>query len=244
MFGAADRGTGMLENRQMNEKLNDNAFNIRDQDFGLNMDLMTYSMYTLGRKDPEALLNYTTLTNHANRTLQTFFQHFVAHGLSTTGGGWVYQKVDDRSMEALGRAVDANGTIIPDYVYPVVNTDRAIMATVSNRIQVLYMNPVATYLSTAILIWLIGTVVVIVCLQRKYTSSMFRNVELIADVLVLVAGSENFLKLAQREGVMLKKDGDIKTKLGWFKGRDGSVRWGIEVVGGQNAVEWVDAPKQ
>jgi len=32
--------------------------------------------------------------------------------------------------------------------------------------------------------------------------------------------------------------------LGWFKGIDGQVRWGVEVVGNGGTVQWVDAPKQ
>ena len=43
------------------------------------------------------------------------------------------------------------------------------------------MNQIATYLSIAILIWLIGTAAIVTCLQRKYIGSMIRDIELIAD---------------------------------------------------------------
>jgi hypothetical protein len=65
---------------------------------------------------------------------------------------------------------------------------------------------------------------------------MHRDVQLIADVLVPVAGSDNLLGLIHARGVALKKADDVKTMLGWFKDRDGE-------VGGRDPVEWVDAPK-
>jgi hypothetical protein len=224
------------------ESLGDSSFNFRDTENGLNMDLMTYSMYTMVGKDPNALLNYTALTTNANRTLQTFFQHFVQNSLSMSTGGYVFQATDDQTMRDIGRAIDANNASISQPVYPAFQEER--IATVTNRIQILYLNQVATFLSVGILVWLIGTALVILYLQRRYTRSMTRNVELIADVLVLIAGSDNFLSLVQERGMALKRDKSICTKLGWFKGRDGEVRWGVEVVGGRNAVEWVDAPKQ
>lgn len=51
----------------------DNAFDFRDSDLGINMYLMTYSMYSLLGKDAEALLKYTALTTNAHRTFQPFF---------------------------------------------------------------------------------------------------------------------------------------------------------------------------
>jgi hypothetical protein len=226
------------------EPSNDNAFVMRDRENGLNMDLMTYSMYALANKDPKALLDYDTLVTHADRTFQTFFQYFVRNSLSLTEGGLVYQKIDDESYKGLGRPVDVNGTALPSQQeYSVPTGKRTIDAWVSNRIQVLHLNPVATYLTVGILIWLIGTAAIMACLQRKYTGSMIRDVSLIADVLVLVAGSNNLLELICETGVELKKADDIKTMLGWFRDRSGEIRWGVEGVGGRDAVEWVDAPK-
>jgi hypothetical protein len=225
------------------ESLRDNAFVMRDKEHGLNMDLMTYSMYSLANKDPRALLNYETLVKHADHTFETFFQHFVSNGLSLKEGGLAYQKIGDNSTDALGMPVSWNGTALPQRIYPKANANRTVEASVSNRIRILHMNSVATYLSVAILIWLIGTAAIITILQRKYTSGIIRDVQLIADVLVLVAGSDNLLELIHEQGVELKKDDEVKTMLGWFKDRDGEIRWGVEVVGGRDAVEWVDAPK-
>ena len=238
LLGSADRTTLTVED------LNANAFVIRDQNNGISMDMMTYSMYTLAEKNPDALLNFTTLATYADRTFQTFFQHFVNSELSLRKGGLAYQPVNDNSMSSLGRSINENGTAIEEKKFPVLKSKRTITASVSHRIRVLHMNTTATYLSTAILIWLIFTTLIVVCLQRKYTSFMNRDVQLIADMLVLIAGSDNFLELIAEKGVELKKNKDIKTMLGWFKDRDGQVRWGVEVVGGRNAVDWVDAPKQ
>ncbi|USP74676.1 hypothetical protein yc1106_01950 [Curvularia clavata] len=225
------------------EYLQDNAFVLRDIGNGINMDLMTYSMYNLANRDPQALLDYKTLAANAGKTFETFFQHFVSNGLSLETGGLAYQKIDDHSMDDLGSPIAWNGTALPQRNYASQNTNRTAEAQVSNRIQVLHMNTVATYLTVSIIVWLIATTVVISFLQRKYTSTLVRDIQLIADVLVLLAGSDNLLELLQERGFEVKKAEDISTMLGWFKDRSGEVRWGVEVVGGRNAVEWVEAPK-
>lgn len=226
------------------QSLTDNTFIMRDSKHGLNMDLMTYTMYNLANKDPQALLDYTRLAANADYTLQTFFQHFVRNQLSLAQGGLTFQSMNDRGFESLGSRIDENGKPLPEKSWPELNVERNITGTISEKIQILHMNEIATYLTVAILIWLIGTTALVTCLQRRYTALLLRDVQLIADVLVLVAGSDNFLELVARQGVTLKNSKDVKTMLGWFKDRQGEVRWGVEVVGGPNAVEWVDAPKQ
>lgn len=228
LLGSANRGS------------DSNAFVFRDKEYGLDMDIMTNTMYVMANKNAEALLDYTTFVESADRTFQAFFQQFVNSGLSLKQGGFTYQSVDDRSIEDLSRPIYTNGTVISKR--ETVST-QSISASVSTRIRVLHMNVVATYLAIAVLIWLTGTVFVIISLQRKYTSSMIRDVQLIADMLVLIAGSNRFLELLHERGIALKKDPDIQTMLGWFKDSDGEVRWGIEVLGGPDPVQWVDAPE-
>jgi hypothetical protein len=242
LLGLADRENSV--GSSSSESLDENAFVFRDPENGLNMDLMTYSMYTLADKDPEALLDFATLAKHADHTFQTFFQQFVNSELSSSKGGYVYQPINDNSMDFLGPPVDENRTLIAEKQFPVLNTNRTVEASMSQRIRVLHMNAIATYLSTTILIWLIFTTFIVICVQRRYTRFMNRDVQLIADMLVLIAGSDNLLDLVEEKGVEFKRNKEIKTMLGWFKDRDGQVRWGVEVVGGRNAVEWVDAPKQ
>ncbi|KAH7382515.1 hypothetical protein DE146DRAFT_792925 [Phaeosphaeria sp. MPI-PUGE-AT-0046c] len=238
LLGTSDRVEGGTT-----ELTAENAFTFRDKQNGISMDLMTYSMYLLAEKDPEALLNYTTLSTYADRTFQTFFQHFVNSGLSSSKGGFAYQQIGDNTLQSIGRPT-VNGTVINGSKYPILNTSRTVTASVSERIRVLHMNVTATYLSAAILVWLMLTNLIVLCLQRRYTRFMNRDVQLIADMLLLIAGSDNLLELIADKGVELKKNKDIKTMLGWFKDREGQTRWGIEVVGGRNAVSWVDAPKQ
>ncbi|CAN9349166.1 unnamed protein product [Alternaria alternata] len=244
MFRAADPTLGLRRFAgDVMEPLYDNSFVMRDREIGMNMDLMTYSMYSLAKKDPQALLDYATLVAHADQTFQTFFQHFISHSLSLDQGGLGYQRIGDNSTDMLGAPVTRDGRALPQREYVERNTKRTVEVLVSRRIQVLHLNSIATYLSVAIIIWLVGTTAVVSCLQRKYTNPMIRDVQLIADVLVLVAGSDQLMRLVEERGVGLKKANDVKAMLGWFKGRDGEGRWGIEVVGGSEAVEWVDAPK-
>ncbi|KAI4930189.1 hypothetical protein J4E85_004814 [Alternaria conjuncta] len=112
MFKAADPNLGPKGTLFM-ESLRDNAFIMRDAETGMNMDLMTYSMYSLANKDPQALLDYATLVTHANHTFQTFFQHFISNGLSLEQGGWAYQKIGDNSTHALGEPVTLDGRVLP-----------------------------------------------------------------------------------------------------------------------------------
>jgi len=60
---------------------------------------------------------------------------------------------------------------------------------------------------------------------------MQRNIECIADVLVLIAGSERLLAIIREQGIytILKED-KILTRLGWCRDPDGTMRWRIEVV--------------
>ncbi|PVH93069.1 hypothetical protein DM02DRAFT_604449 [Periconia macrospinosa] len=242
----------------------DQGYAFRDETLGLNLDLMTYAMFVVAGRSPHALLNATTLMNATQRVFQTYFQHFVA-------AGWAYQTINESLPSDFPpplpwRGTDTEGTIIqlnatfnmtlpPMYprarkndtkerVYAKLDTNRTTVANVSEPVDALYISDTATWLSVAILAWLIVITVVIIGIQIKHRHLMFRNVECIADVLVLIAGSDNFLKLLVGErGAELAKDESIHTRLGWFRKPDGEVRYGIEVVGGENAVEWVDAPE-
>lgn len=57
---------------------------IHDTENHMDMDLMTYSMYSLANKDPEAFKNETLLNELINKVFQTFFQHFVSTNASLT----------------------------------------------------------------------------------------------------------------------------------------------------------------
>lgn len=92
------------------------------------------------------------------------------------------------------------------------------------------MNAVAVWLSLSLLMWLTITAMVVAALQRWYFGDLRRNVQSIADVMVLIAGSDRLLSLVQEIGVEELMKSDVKTRLGWFLGSDGRLRWGIEVA--------------
>jgi hypothetical protein len=86
-------------------------------------------------------------------------------------------------------------------------------------------------MAKGILIWVIITIIILASVQRKYYGGMMRNMECIADVLVLIAGSERLLAIIREKGVdtILKED-KILTRLGWFRDADGTMRWRIELA--------------
>lgn len=96
------------------------------------------------------------------------------------------------------------------------------------------MNKVATWLSLTILFLLmIILITLIVALQVVYPStSMLRHVECLADVLAMVAGSDELVRLVNEVGVEGMEKAGIKTRLGWFRDTRGVVRWGVEIVDG------------
>jgi hypothetical protein len=69
---------------------------------------------------------------------------------------------------------------------------------------------------------------------------MNQKVETLADMLQLIAGSDELLaRVEGKSGYDLNRD-SMRTRLGWFKDKFGDVRWGIEV---ENAVDWVERPE-
>jgi hypothetical protein len=233
-----------------NENLSpDETFRIRDNSSGLNLDLMSYAMYTLANKDPDALLNATTLLSLAQKVFQTYFQHFVSTNTAPNATFGAYQPINANVNPILQNMSNVNAYDDMDWKpptsYPKLNTNSTVTGTVTTRIELLRMNEVATWISVLGLIWLLCTIVALLTLQKRYFNPLIRDTESIAEVWVLVAGSENLLKLiGETDPRFVVKNKQICTKLGWFRARDGRTRWGIEVVGdmGLGAVEWLDGP--
>ena len=58
-----------------------------------------------------------------------------------------------------------------------------------------------------------------------------RNIECIADVLVLIAGSERLLEVIREKGYdAIVKEDKMLTRMGWFRDVDGTMRWRIDLV--------------
>ncbi|KAF1965119.1 hypothetical protein BU23DRAFT_629080 [Bimuria novae-zelandiae CBS 107.79] len=219
------------------ENLDDNVFNIRNNVTGLSLDFMSYAAYVQAGRNPEALLEEKTMLESTQKIFTKFFQHYVSSTVSLTTGGWVYQPIG-ASLNELGAVV--NGTFPqfnPDGTpakkvseLPAQNTQRTANATMSTRVEVLHMNPSAVWFCVALLGWLAITTIIVTAMQRWYFGELRRNVESIADVLVLVAGSERLLAAVEKYGVEGLVNSDVKTRLGWFRTDDGRMRWGIEIV--------------
>ncbi|KAJ5574258.1 uncharacterized protein N7459_008685 [Penicillium hispanicum] len=238
------------------EDLSDNTYNIRDEMNGLNMDFMTYATYTMANKDPKALLDQDTFRRLTQKTFTTFFQHFVSSNISMQTGGWAYQKINASLPSDLGQAVELVNHYLPgntpsayqDDMHPISHTNRTVAATVSQRVELLQMNAVAVWLSIGIMAWLILTTVVVAVFQKRYFGSLVRNVECLGDVLVLIAGSANFLEVVRevQAGRLSASDYEqLRTRLGWFVDEDGGLRWGIEMEESFRdgpGVHWVSAP--
>lgn len=251
-LGGALHGTGYTL-----EALDDNTYNIRDTVNGLNMDFMTYAMYSMAGKDPTKLLDPETFRDLAQKTFSTFFQHFVSNEISMETGSWGYQKINASLPHELGPALELVDGYLPgtkateyqDVMQPISHTNRTVEALLARRVELLQMNGVAVWLSISIMTWLIMTTVVVAVLQRRYFGSLVRNVESLGDVLVLIAGSTNLLQVVReiQAGVLLPDSYEnLRTKLGWFVDEDGMLRWGVEMEESyreEHGIHWVTAPR-
>jgi hypothetical protein len=162
------------------------------------MDFMSYSNYHLVDKDPSALLDPDILLRQSEKTFQTFFKHFTTterHTFYGTSMPAVYDIVEPLHFDHFSRQV--NGTL-------------------SERIEILVMNETATWLSlTIIFLLIVILIILIVSLQIVYPStSMQRHVECLADVLLMVAGSDGLLRLVHERGVEGLKKSDVITRVG------------------------------
>jgi len=191
-------------------------------------------MYVLAGRDPNALLDAGTLANLTQRAFQTYFQHFFS-------AGWATQSINESLPDSLLPPLDRNLKPTVQREYPKLNTNPTTTASVTKAVDVLHINQTATWLCTAILGWLIATTIFIIVMQWRHRHLMRRNIACIADILVLIVGSDNLLKLIEKRGVDLDSEESVFTRLGWFRKSNGEVRYGIEIVGGENAVEWVAA---
>ncbi|PVI08697.1 hypothetical protein DM02DRAFT_9443 [Periconia macrospinosa] len=223
---------------QWDETLKDNVFNIRDNYTGLNLDFMSYASYIQANKDAASLLDANVLRQQTEHTFTTFFQHFVSSDVSLQSGGWAYQPIG-ANLDGLGKPRDTtppqiapNGEpAVPVSKLPTRDTEPHFNAKVAKQVEVLRMSPMAFVVCVVLLSWLLATLVVVAVSERLYFRGLIRNVESIADVLVLVAGSERFLELVREGDVQrLQTDQKIKTRLGPFRDSKGRVRRGIDIV--------------
>jgi hypothetical protein len=227
-----------------NDQLDDEVFNMRDNMTGLNMDFMSYAAYAQVKLDPTALLDADVLLETSRKVFSTFFQHFVSNNVTREDGGYVYQPaglhVDMTPPVRNNTYYTPSGDIAPRFEDVHRHTSKTITATLSTRVEVLQINHVAFWIATSILIWLIIVIIIFASVQRKYYGGMMRNVECIADVLVLIAGSERLLAVVKEKGIdTILKENKILTRLGWFRDHDGMMRWRIELVENEQQMQLI-----
>ncbi|KAI1121607.1 hypothetical protein F5Y10DRAFT_288276 [Nemania abortiva] len=212
------------------ERLEDQTFNIRD--LGLNVDYMTYAMLSLVNNNHSALLDGQILKETAQKTFSTFFQHFANNKISMTTGGYLYQPLGEKLPADIGEPYfqsrpPTNGTDNGGN-----STDRMTQVTVSQPMEILSMSVPAAWICISILGYLIITCVLLAVASKNYNRLLLRQVDSIADIAFLIAGSLRLLKLARERSLeSLKHDNTVEAKLDWFVTDRGDRRWGIEVVG-------------
>lgn len=201
------------------ENLDDDRFNIRDAEKGYNMDFMSYANLYQANMDPNVLSNTDVLMNYTQRTFQTFFQHFASQTKWFDGQMMAYESTPADASEQ-------------------------IEVTLTQRIETLNMVPSATWLSLAIiLILVIILAILIVALKVVYPHDTLRNnIACLADMLALIQGSDGLLWFAERHDIKTLRESGMSTRLGWFKDRNGTVRWGIELVDAPG-IEWIEEPR-
>jgi hypothetical protein len=183
------------------------------------MDFMSYANLHKVNNDPNALLDTALLLDHSEKTFQTFFKHFAVSG-NWLGSGSIPKSTVFQQKQGLYSS--------------------GINGTVTERIEILSMNETATWLSVAILVALTAILVVlIVFLQVVYPkNSMQHRVECLADVLAMIASSEELVNMAHEMDIEKMERSSVQTRLGWFRDKRGDVRWGVEIADG--SVEWVE----
>ncbi|KAI1745585.1 hypothetical protein F4680DRAFT_455708 [Xylaria scruposa] len=213
------------------ERLEEQTFNIRDP--GLNVDYMSYAMLSLANNSHSALLDGEVLKKTAQQTFSTFFQHFVNNKISMTSGGYLYQSLGEKLPADIGEPYfptkpPTNGSANDDSN----STDRTAHVTISRPMEILSMSGPAAWICILILGYLIITCVSLAVASKSYNRLLLRQVNSIADIAFLIAGSHRLLELARRRSLeSLKHDDTVEAKLDWFVTDQGDLRWGIEVVG-------------
>jgi hypothetical protein len=205
------------------EDLDDERFNVRDTNLGLNMDFMSYANYVRANSSSTALLDADTLREHTQQTFQTFFAHYASTARWIDGQKIVYDELTGEGEQG-----------------------QKVNVTISEPIEVLAMTQTATWLSLGILfVLMLILVILIVSLKIVYPRTILQHkVECLADVIAMVEGSENLLACTEQYDARDLKKSGIKTRLGWFRNnRTGVTRWGIE-VDGADGVEWVERPEK
>ncbi|KAI1362078.1 hypothetical protein F5Y08DRAFT_355579 [Xylaria arbuscula] len=222
------------------ERLEEQTFNIRQS--GLNVDYMSYAMLSLANNNHSALLDAEVLRSAAQKTFSTFFQHYVNNNVSLASGGYVYQSSGERLPTDIGEPFDGNfpkKTTTTTTAGSDANgngTAKMVNSVVSRPMEILSMSEPAAWICVFILGYLITTCILLTIASRNYNRLLLQEVNSIADVASLIAGSNRLLKAARERSLEnLKHDDAFEAILDWFLTEQGDLRWGIEIVGKPDA---------
>lgn len=222
------------------EDLTDKTFNFRLP--GLNVDYMSYAIYSLALRNSSAILDPLMLHQLANRTFSTLFQHYASTDVTLTDGGRVFQPVgatlpfglppilspNDLTGQNLSTYQDKN---IPSY------TNRTTKVFIHTPVEQLVISPVAFILCLAILLYLAIVTVLVYFPYAAYFKALPRDVESLASIIAFVYDSPRLRQWVLDNEHLLTDTGDRKKDaldevtmgLGYFRGKQGVARLGIEL---------------
>ncbi|KAJ4529589.1 hypothetical protein HRR86_003382 [Exophiala dermatitidis] len=218
------------------ENLDDKNFNFRLPPQGLNVDLMSYSMYQLAHGDMDVLMDPSQMEQLGQRVLATFFQHFISSNVSASGG-WGFQQIGATLPGDLGNIThdvlnpgdyqDQNTTLTSDTNAP---------AYVEIAVEVLQMSPVAVYISMIILLILSLVTLLVYLVGYRHLRKLRYDFDDLASVISVVYDSTKLQRWVQdhpdpKDWTRRTADGQVpRVQLGPFPGSTGQEIWGIEVV--------------
>ena len=219
LYNAADcarLGEGALqETGYGDEDLTDRTFNFRLK--GLNVDYVSYAMFSLAQRNPTALLDPSTLQNFSNIVFSTFFQNYASTNVTVNEGGRVFQHIGASLPAGLPPIVNISGgglssyqdTNVPSYI------NKTIEAVIHTKVEQLIMSPAAVILCLTILVFLACTTILVYLPYAAYFKALPRDVDTLASVLAFVYDSPRL-----REWIMNNEDlPDGKKSCGRFHGK-------------------------
>ena len=221
----------------------DRSFNFRMR--GLNADYMNYAMLALANNSKEALLDFDTYVQLANKTFGIFFKHFVSHNDSNA-----YQPIGEQVPWSLGPVyigadladTSAQGAL-PSNPRSHERPSAFANATLAIPVEQLVMSSISVFLCLSLLVILLIITVTIYSVDRSHAKLLPRDMDNLASVLALVYGSDKLqLWAAQRAphprpwyrslfSRTAAAETQTKARLGAFTSSDGVVRWGVELTG-------------
>ena len=210
-------GAGTVDGPVAEEDLSDKTFNFRLP--GLNLDYMSFAMFSLVQRNPQALLDPMTLQTVANDVFSTFFQHYATTNVTLADGGNVFQSIGATLPFGLPPIINAsNDRGNPFYQNTDVraNTSRTVKAVVSTPVTGLVFSPVAASLSLAILAFLAFITVLVYFPYASYFKGLPRDVGTLASVIAFVYDSPRLQKWVTANehtlfsGEPARKNGNVK----------------------------------